>query len=142
MNVVDTISSVARGDAVQALYVSVGRNPSFNRTVWITVWATGEVKAVDTTRDGPPALVGRVAAGDVQALAKTLIDVGFPNLALPPGTPPAPPTVPPVQLEVRGAGPDERAGVSVPASRLDQVPGLKKVVDAVLALEAKARKGQ
>jgi hypothetical protein len=67
-------------------------------------------------------VVGRATRQEVVALARALRDADLPAIRLPDGTPPAPPTVPPVRLGVH-AGAD-RIFVEAPASHLDHVPVL------------------
>ena len=87
---------------------------------------------------GAPQLKGTASIEGIRGVAKAIILSGFPNITLPPGTPLAPPTVPPVEIRVyRGS---IMVQAYVPASNLDAVPLFKIVVAAAYALGEGARR--
>ena len=98
-----------------------------------SISADGSVRrGTKTTKLAERELLGVALADELKTFASELLASGFPHLALPPGHPPVPPTIPPVQCSMTHG--THRLAVHVPASELSAVPGLDRIRYAVVAL--------
>lgn len=106
-------------------------------TTTISANLNGDVYINSTT--GAPQCKGTASIEGIRGAAKAIVLCGFPNIELPPGTPPAPFHVPPVEITVWR----RRVSVSadVPASSLNDVPIFYVAVAAVHALGDGAHRG-
>lgn len=131
LRVIDAAQRAANHEVVPGFSISMSRT-SAGVTTWTTLRASGEAESVrivsgaNAASAPSPTVIGQVDANDFQQLAAELVANRFETLALPPGTPAAPPTVPPVQLLVRLDR--DTVFIELPASQIDKVPGFAKIV--------------
>jgi large subunit ribosomal protein L7/L12 len=139
--VLEALRAFADGRESPVLSISSAQSPSFDVTIWTIVVTTGVVTRVQVGGGALPSpqFLGRVPVERARELARAILDARPDAPALATGTPPAPSSVPPVQIRILGEVPEDTLLVSLPASQVALVPALARAVEMFVKLASEAK---
>lgn len=127
----------AARDAPSPVYFCAAYFPTRERSVWITMGSKGWVRRIEEGPGaGPAVYLGRIGAPELGAVARVLLDQGFPDWRVP-DAPPEMRGYPWVALQVSGS-PAGMVEIKARATQLARMPAMATALDAIYATARRA----